>query len=367
MDGFSPLKILYVADLTPNASSLHRLWALERLGHRVIWINAREYEARNPYVHKIVHRVQAGPWVGRINRDILAMSVRELPDIFWADKVHSLVPETLDALRAMKIASVNYTLDNPYGPRRDPGWRLYMRAISHFDLHAVQRDSNLDDYAQHGARNVMKVQTSFEPTLHFSPPATWSDADRNRNVSFIGSPYDDRAAFLNSLWREHRVSLKISGSSRWRRALDADMAKAVYSETGEVWGDAYREAIWKSKINLSFLTHSNLDEFAHKSFEIAACGGFLLAERSAGHLAKFKEDEEAVFFTGREECVKKIQLYLPDEARRNTIAAAGHARALSNGYDNDTQMALVLDRLLVLDRALKQKAMEAASAPMATG
>ncbi len=63
-------------------------------------------------------------------------------------------------------------------------------------------------------------------------------------------------------------------------------------------GAAYREGIWRSKINLSFLTHSNHDEFAHKSFEIAACGGFLLAERSEGHVARFEEDEEAVFFTG---------------------------------------------------------------------
>ncbi len=38
---------------------------------------------------------------------------------------------------------------------------------------------------------------------------------------------------------------------------------------------------------------------------------------------RFVEDEEAVFFTGYEELVHKIRRYLPDEAARTKIAAAG--------------------------------------------
>jgi spore maturation protein CgeB len=95
----------------------------------------------------------------------------------------------------------------------------------------------------------------------------------------------------------------------WRERLDPEAAKALYTGT-ELYGKDYREAVWRSKINLSFITHSNQDEFVHKSFEIAACGGFLLAERSAGHEARFVEGEEAVFFTGFEECAEKIARYL---------------------------------------------------------
>jgi len=109
--------------------------------------------------------------------------------------------------------------------------------------------------------------------------------------------------------------------------------------------DAYREGIWRSKINLSFITHANQDEFVHKSFEIAGCGGFLLAERSAGHLARFVEDEEAVFFTGMEELVEKIRRYLPDEAAREKIAAAGRARAERDGYHNDAQVGKIVERV----------------------
>ena len=204
----------------------------------------------------------------------------------------------------MGVATVSYMIDNPFGTRRDPGWRLYLKDIPHFDLHVVQRDSNIrPDYKQRGARDVIiKIQTAYEPTVHYPPPAGWSDKDRDRGVSFIGTAYDNRAEVLTRLWREFGFPVVISGDAQWKRRLQPDALAALYTG-GELYMEAYREGIWRSKINLSFITHANQDEFVHKSFEIAGCGGFLLAERSAGHLARFVEDEEAVFFTGVEELV----------------------------------------------------------------
>ncbi len=343
--GAGPLKILYASGLSPNDSSLYRLWALERLGHTVVPLNAFAYQAKSATVQKVLHRMQIGPWVERLNRDLLLAAEREQPDVFWADKLLSLRPETLDQVRAMGIVTVSYMIDNAFGPRRDPGWRLYMRSLPFFDLHATQRDQNVLDYQARGARDVVKIQTAFEPSLHYPPPAEWSDADRDRGVSFIGTPYDERATFLTRLWKEYQAPVVISGAAfLWRRQLSSEAAEAIYTGS-ELHGEAYREAIWRSRINLSFLTHSNQDEFAHKSFEIAGCGGFLLAERSEGHLARFVEDEEAVFFGDLAECAAKIQRYLPDEAARTRIAAAGRARAVRDGYSNDAQVARILDRI----------------------
>lgn len=340
-----PLKILYAAGLSPNDSSLYRLWALERQGHQVVPINAYEFEPAQPILRKIVHRAQIGPWVSRLNRAVLEMAERERPDVFWADKLLALRPETLVQLRRMRIASVSYMIDNVFGTRGDPGWRLYIKDLPHFDLHVVQRDRNVVEYREHGARDVLKIQTAYEPTIHFPPLAGWSDKDRDRGVSFIGTPYDDRAQLLTRLWKEFGLPVVISGGLVWKRALGPEATEAVYRGHGELFREAYREGIWRSKINLSFLTHANQDEFVHKSFEIAACEGFLLAERSPGHLARFVEDEEAVFFEGIEECVAKIRRYLPDEAARARIAAAGRRRAESSGYHNDAQVAKIVERL----------------------
>ena len=338
------MKIVYAAQLSPNDSALYRMDALERLGHTVVPLNIYDYQPDSELLRKIVHRAQMGPWVRRLNRDVLLAAERERPQVFWADKLLGLWPETLDKLRGMGVATVSYMIDNAFGPRRDPGWRLYMRDIPHFDLHVVQRESNLADYRQSGARDVIKIQTAYEPTVHFPPPEGWSDAERTRDVSFIGTAYDDRPEFLTRLWRECGLWVKVSGSAVWRERLDAEAAAAIYTGS-ELYGADYREAVWRSKINLSFLTHSNQDEFAHKSFEIAACGGFLLAERSEGHAERFIEDEEAVFFSDFDECVAKIRRYLPDEAARARIGAAGRERAVKSGYSNDVQMAKIVERL----------------------
>jgi spore maturation protein CgeB len=342
-----PLKILYAAGLSLADSSQYRAWALERLGHTVVPLNFYAYESGNALVRKVVHRLTAGPGVDRFNRDILAAAERERPDVFWADKLLWLRPWTLDRLREMGVATVSYMIDNPFGTRHDPGWRLYLKDIPHFDLHVVQRDSNIADYRARGARDVIKIQTAYEPTVHFPPPARWGDEQRDRGVSFIGTAYDDRAEVLTRLWREFGLPVVISGDAQWKRRLGADAVAAMYTG-GELYMEAYREGIWRSKINLSFITHANQDEFVHKSFEIAGCGGFLLAERSAGHLARFVEDEEAVFFTGIEELAEKIQRYLPDEAARARIAAAGRARAERDGYHNDAQVGKIAERLMRL-------------------
>ena len=143
--------------------------------------------------------------------------------------------------------------------------------------------------------------------------------------------------------------MAISGGPQvWRRTLGKLLDAPTYARvfrSAELYEGDYREAIWHARINLSFLTRSNEDEYTHKSFEIAGCGGFLLAERSAGHLAKFVEDEEAVFFNGYDELRAKIARWLPDEAGRARIARAGQMRAARGEYHNEGQMKLVMKRV----------------------
>ncbi len=338
------MKILYVSELADKASAFYRVLALRREGHTVFTVDTQKYGQTNPLLRKIEFRMALGPEVSRLNQDILAEARRHRPAVLWADKVLWMQPATLEALRKMNVITVSYMIDNFFGPRRDPGWRLYDRTIPLYDLHCTQRDANVQDYLESGARDVIKIQTAFEPTVHFPPEQSFTDGQRDREVSFIGTPYDQRASTLARLSEEGLPVVISGGPQHWQRALSADLYRTLYRE-GELTGSHYREAIWRSKINLSFLTHGNQDEFAHKSFEIAACGGFLLAERSPGHRERFVEDEEAVFFEGYAELLAKISRYLPDEDARNRIALTGQRRAWSSGYDNDTQVRRIVQHL----------------------
>ena len=66
------MKILYAAGMSPEESSLYRLWALERLGHQVIPFNTFDYLPRNPLVRKATHHLSVGPSIERFNREINA-------------------------------------------------------------------------------------------------------------------------------------------------------------------------------------------------------------------------------------------------------------------------------------------------------
>ena len=333
------LKILYVAAMCHGWYGQYRKQSLERLGHIIIPLDVeRFHQAGNALTKRIYFRLQRGAPVEQMNATVLAMAQQHAVDLVWFDKPLWIRIATLRQLRQLGIATVDYMIDNPFGPRNDPGFGLYVRAIPEYDLHVQQRDVSVAAYLARGARCMVKVQTAFEPTVHFPPPENWSDADRPRQVSFIGTPYDNRPEFLTSLWRDEKLPITISGPRVWQRKLSKEVCAALYPQQGELYDAQYREGIWRSQINLSFLTHGNQDEYAHKSFEIAACGGFLLAERSRGHSERFIEDEEAVFFSDQAECAAKICKYLHDEPARQKIAAAGHRRAVASGYDNDTQM-----------------------------
>jgi len=336
------LRVLYVGTLGPFATCTHRYWAIGRLGYETIKFDTDPYQlAGNPILSKLRGRTLIGWKVYQLNRDLLAAAILHKPDLIWFDKASYVHPRTLRQIRARGIYTVHFNIDNPFGPRNDPGWRLILDAVPEYDLHLVQRDVNLTDYWQAGARDVMMLRTSFEPTVHFPPPEWWSDVNRTHDVVFIGSPYDDRAQFLTELWERYSIPVSIWGD-RWEAQLSKKAKSALWSG-GAIYNAAYREKMWRSRICLSFVTHSNSDDVAHKSFEITACGAFMLVEDTPGHRAHFKPDEEAAFFRTVDDCVTQIRRFLPDEAARSRIATAGRDRAESSGYSNDSRIARVFE------------------------
>ncbi|MGC2301502.1 MAG: glycosyltransferase, partial [Acidobacteriaceae bacterium] len=53
----------------------------------------------------------------------------------------------------------------------------------------------------------------------------------------------------------------------------------------------------------------------------------------------------AVFFSSLEECADKCRFYLGRPDLREAIARHGRERAVRSGYDNDTQIARILNHL----------------------
>jgi spore maturation protein CgeB len=335
-------RILYAGPAAPGSTTGHRMESLRRLGQEVIAFDSCPYQPRNPLIATMRYRFPTGPLVRRINDDLMRAVHQHKPDVVWFDKPLEFTARTVRGIRQTGAVTVCYTLDNPFGPRNDGCWYQFRKVFRLFDLHCVPRTVDVARYSAWGL-NYVKVLLSYEPSAHFPPPDGWSDARRNREISYIGYPYEERPRFLLSLAQDHHLPISISGRA-WEKVLTPELA-ARHLTSGFLAGDAYREAIWKSKINLSFITRLNEEDIAHKAVEIAACEGFLLAIRTSGHQEIFEEDREAVFFSSVEECADKCRFYLGRPDLRDSIARRGRERAARSGYDNDTQLRLVLNRL----------------------
>lgn len=315
---------------------------MRRLGHETAVFDPWRYQSQNRYLSAATHWLPAGPLVWRVNRDLLRAVQHFRPDIVWFDKPVHFTRATIEAVKKSGAKTVCYIQDAPFGPRRDRGWYQFYKVYRLFDLHCLFRDADIPRYTHWGLPWI-RIHLSFEPTVHFPPPQGWSDARRTRSVSYVGSPYEERPQFLQALAEDHQIPVSISGP-RWQNILSPEVCARLVTDQYLADGK-YREAIWKSRINLSFVTRLNEEDIGHKSMEIAGCRGFLLALRTEGHLAVFEEDKEAVFFSDLEECADKCRFYLERPDLREAIAARGHERALRSGYDNDTQLRQVMERL----------------------
>ena len=337
-----PRKILYVAQLSEGRTSLYRLEAFRRLGHTVIPFGIEDYRPRSrfgPLIEKLRYRYPVGPLVAQINKALVQAAREHQPDIVWFDKPVFFTAETVREIKSLGAMTVCYNQDNPFGPRNDGCWMQFYKVFRLFDLHCLFRAIDVKRYADWGLPAI-KIALSYDPLQHFPPPATWSDADRDRELAYTGSPLEQRPQFLLDLAQQYSLPLTVAGP-RWDQVWPEEMQQR-YVAGGMMKGAQYREAMWRSKVNLAFVTRMNEEDVAHKSFEITACAQFLLAERSPGHMEAFEEGREAVFFSSGEECAEKARYYLTHPEKRERIAAAGRARAERSGYSNDAQLAKVL-------------------------
>ena len=336
----SGLSILY---LGPNeGTSLDRANALRRLGHRVEHIDLRNLLPKTPWVYRITWRLGGhilSPW---ILHALPALLRGARYDLCYVDGGEWVTPRVIALLRKYAKRVVNYNIDDPLGMRDVARSKAYRQSLSSYDLCVVVRSENVDEATRLGAKNVLRVYRSSDEISHSPRVLTQADRDQwNADVLFLGTWFPERGPFLLELIKLG-VPVTIRGAN-WSKAPEWS-ALQPYWRGGQLQGDDYAKAIQCAKISLGLLSKGNRDLHTTRSLEIPALGGLLCAERTPEHLAMYAEGEEALFWVGAGECAAVCLRTLQDDAWRQRIAAAGHARSMINGYHNETVMKSILER-----------------------
>ncbi len=335
------LKIVYVGSLDNTSNSYRRFKTLSELGHTMHGVDI-EGPIYQSVFSKFHYRLNIGPGIYFLNKKI-SQAVKEVkPDLLLIDNKSFVQPRTLKNIRKFqpRIKIVNLITDDPTGHAR-VAWRLCLSTASLFDCHFVQRKVNVNELKAVGARRVELCYRSYDPAFHRPVQLQGGDIETYTcEVGFVGTYEHVRESFVAHLI-QNGIPVSVTGDG-WPGGKLWDIIKPYYRGVS-VYGDAYIKTLNGMKIALHFLRHGNRDEQDSRTFEIPACGTFMLAEASELHLSLFENGKDAVFFESKEELLQLTKYYLQHDEERARIAACGRERGIRSGYDHASRLKVVLN------------------------
>jgi len=330
-----------------SGTSKQRKEALLRLGHRVVHLDPHALLPSNPGLHLWEWHTGAMGLAEVVRRRALRSLSKASPrhdffDVAWIEQGNLISRRFVEDLKARIPRVLCYTIDDPFGGRDPRRWRQFFRALPSYDLLVVVRACNLREAYDRGARNVLRVFMSADEIAH-APRQLTADERRQwqSEVVFVGTAFPERGPFLAELVRLG-VPLSLYGH-RYRRLPQWPALRPHWRPANTESSEDYAKAISAARICLGLLSKGNRDQHTTRSMEIPSLGGLLCAERTPEHLALYEEDREAVFWNTPQECASKCLALLNDATRRETIAAAGRQRYLSNPWRNMAVVETILN------------------------
>ena len=339
----APQTILYLG--YDGGTSLHRIHALERLGHKIHLINPYRFIPQNEFIWKWASKSGGMFLEALVRRRVLESLPESRFDAVLVDAGEYVGPALVRDLKAVGGAVINYNTDDPFGTRDGHRWRLYLKSVPFYDLVVVVRKPNIAEARARGARKVLPIYMSVDEVAHSRRVLSLADHQRwDSDVTFIGTWMPERGPFIAKLI-QLGVPLSLYGN-RWERAAEWGTIRKVWRGPGVHNEDDYAKAIQCAKICLGLVSVGNRDLSTQRSFEVPHLGGLLCAQRTEEHCELYKEDEEAVFWDTPEECAQKCRLLLNDPDLRKKIAERGRLRCLQNGTTNERAMETLLNSAL---------------------
>lgn len=339
-------KILYIGSLAEHSNSNRRFKSLQSLGNEVKGIDIDKFLFQGPFV-KFHYHFNLGPGIHQLNKKVLAEINLSPTDILWIDNKSYLKSSTLKQIRKLvpQIKIINLVTDDITG-RLKYQWRLALRNVKLFDCFFVQRKVNMPELRRYGAKKVELCYRSFDPDFH--RPLKLNDEDKavyQSGVGFVGTYEKEREEYVAYLV-QNNIPVMVTGDG-WQKGKFWKLIEPCY-RSPSTYGESYIKTINGMNIALHFLRHGNRDEQDSRTFEIPACGVFMLAERSEVHASLFREGQEAVFFSSKEELLQNVKYYLAHAEERKTIARKGLARCISSGYSHQARLSEVLKTIATL-------------------
>jgi spore maturation protein CgeB len=320
-------RYLFIGSNASWGTSESRRRALVRLEREVVSVAYEAYQTTLKLLARLEVRTALGPWPWRLNAVVLQKARVLRPDIVWVERGTLIWPRMLEQIRDMGCLLVHYNTDDLLNSQNF--WRNLYRTIPLYDVHITTNIPNVSELPAMGACSVIQSQLGYDDELCF--PHELSQEDKLRlgaDVSFIGH-WEPATEEMLQYALDQQINSRIRGHN-WHKAQSSMLRRIA--KDGPIYLDEYAKAICAAKINLGIVSAWNRNQTAGRTFEIPACGGFLLAPRTEEVSQFYRENEEVVFYEDRQEMVDKARFYLKHDGERKHIADAGCRRCMTSGY-----------------------------------
>ena len=339
-----PLRILCIGETWFGSDARSAFAAIRRLGHSTEVIDESLFVPTSweTFPARVLRKVFRSVMVQELTNRTSTLVRLFRPDALFVFKGNYVTAGLIRDAKSAGVLTLNFYPDVSFmthGPQLPHALRAYDHVFN-------AKSFGIADMRDHGVSSVSFLAPGFDPEVHRPMPLT--DADRDRlgcDVSFIGTWSPKKEATLASLREAFpRITIRIWGNQwekRSARILD-DCVMGV-----GITGDDYARGICASKISLGLLSEarrgaSSGDLITARTFQIPACGAFMLHERNPEVLEYFSEDSEAAFFGSHGELAEKVGRYLADADSRELIARNGRERSLRSDYSVDARMSHVI-------------------------
>ncbi|HWN11864.1 MAG TPA: glycosyltransferase [Pyrinomonadaceae bacterium] len=338
-------RILCIGETWHGSDARAAFAALRRLGNSIQVIDENNYVPTHwkTTTGRVVRKILKPLFVKELMSDSLRLIKSFQPDMLFVFKGSWVHPNLIGFCRSASIPVLNYYPDVSFlahGPNIPKALPLYSHV---FNTKAYGVD---DMKAQLGVTNITFLEPGFDPELH--QPVKLTDEEQalyGCDVSFIGTWSPKKEATLATLIEAlPNLKLKVWGC-QWEKSGSRSLANFIMGD--EITGDAYTKAIRASSICLGLLSEagkgsSSGDLITARTFQIPACGTFMMHERNPEVLRYFADGTDAAFFSTPKELIEQVQFYLAHDNERERVAANGRDRSVRDDYTIDGRMKVVL-------------------------
>lgn len=257
------------------------------------------------------------------------------PDLILVIKGTELDGDALSKLKTLSGALLfNVYPDSPfvYPGYPDLNGESFSSVLRQYDCLFTFARFLLPVFALCGAPQVRYLPFAHDPSLHRPLPLdALTIARYGSPVAYLGTWGPSHERWLDTLLP---FGLKIWGL-HWDHLPPSSPLRDCWQRPGSSrhgLGPSMAKICGASAIVFNLIRAEHGCAHSMKTFEIPACQGLMVTNRTDEQLEYFPEDRCAVYFSTKEELRDKVTFYLKVESVREKIAREGYRRSLGHTY-----------------------------------